>query len=253
MDHTIITPKDNNPLLKNDFAFEEERERLHRQMLSSVSHDLKTPLVSIIGALEVLNRTKSKLSEEKQTMLLSVALQEAFRLDSFVTNILDMARLENNAVKAKRENGDVRDLIRHSLTRMNSRLQNSQVIFEPGKSVEVITDTNLFCRAIGLLLDNAVRYGGTPSIIHIHYGTDEHNMAYVTVHDNGEGVPESKMAIIFSKYTRFGKEDQQNAGTGLGLAITRGIMSLLDGNITVANHDEGGAKFTLRIPLQSTN
>src|ERR1700721_2788036 len=78
---------------------DEERELLHRQILSSVSHDLKTPLASIIGSLEVFERMNDRLSEEQQKTLITVALREAYRLDNFITNILDMARLESGMVK----------------------------------------------------------------------------------------------------------------------------------------------------------
>src|SRR4051812_36475440 len=84
-------------------AFEQERERLHRIVLSSVSHDLKTPLACIIGSLEIFERTKEKLTLEKRNTLINTALQEAYRLDSFITNILDMAKFESDAVKVKKE------------------------------------------------------------------------------------------------------------------------------------------------------
>jgi two-component system sensor histidine kinase KdpD len=229
--------------------FEEERERLHRHMLSCVSHDLKTPMASIIGALEVIDRAKDKLSHEKQEQLISVALQEAYRLDSFITNILDMARLENNMVKARHENAEIGDLIRHCLTRADTRLRGSQIIFEPKGAISVATDSVLLCRAISLVLDNAVKFGGMPLVLHIDCGVDENNAGYIGIRDNGGGIVEDKMEIIFSKYTRFGKEDQQNAGTGLGLAISRAIMNLLGGSIAAANHPDGGALLTLRFPL----
>src|SRR3984885_4716957 len=80
-------------------VLDDERERLHRQMLSSVSHDLKTPLASIIGSLEIYERMRNTLSAEKKQMLVETALQEAYRLDTFVTNILDMARLEEGKLR----------------------------------------------------------------------------------------------------------------------------------------------------------
>src|ERR1700722_172856 len=92
-------------------SLDEHRERIHRQMLSSVSHDLKTPLASIIGSLEVYEHLHDKLPEERKRALLRVALQEAYRLDSFVTNILDMAKFENNSVKARKEATDIKSLI----------------------------------------------------------------------------------------------------------------------------------------------
>ena len=86
-------------------AFDKEREHMHRRMLSSVSHDLKTPLVSIIGALEIYERMQDTLPREKQMELIHVALQEAHRLNNFITDILDRAGLENGLVSVERERG----------------------------------------------------------------------------------------------------------------------------------------------------
>ena len=229
-------------------AFDNERERLHRTMLSSVSHDLKTPLASIIGALEVFDRMKDKLSSEKQSTLINVALQEAHRLDSFITNMLDMARLENKMVKIKFEKSEVGSLIRDCLGRIENRLKGSTITIKPSPLTEVETDNVLLARAISLVLDNAIKYGGAPLSVEIEYGQDKKNFAFISIRDNGPGIDEVNMEKIFSKYTRFAREDQQNAGTGLGLAINRAIMNVLGGEILVSNHPDGGAIFTIRIP-----
>jgi two-component system sensor histidine kinase KdpD len=218
-------------------------------MLSSVSHDLKTPLASIIGALEIFERMKTKLSEEKQTALIAVALQEAYRLDTFITNILDMARIENCMVKAKRENAEIGDILQNCFMRLDNRLRSTVVHYQPLTKLEVEIDAVLLSRAICLVLDNAVKYGGNPSEIYIDYGIND-NMGFIGVRDNGCGIPDAHMESIFSKYTRYTKEDQQNAGTGLGLSISRAIMKLLEGSITVKNHASGGAHFTLQFPLR---
>jgi len=240
---TLIAPKPTS----DSTNFHDERERLHRQMLSAVSHDLKTPLVSIIGALEVLERMKDKLSDDKKLSLVNIALQEAYRLDNFIANILDMARLENKRVKIKREKIKIRDTIRHCLTGMNNHLRESTIHFNTSNSTEVITDPVLLCRVLGLVLDNAIQYGGKSPVIHIEYGADEMNVGFITIRDNGEGIPEAQLKNIFSKYTQYGR--QGSSGTGLGLTISTAIMKLLNGTITAANHPNGGAVFTLRFPL----
>ena len=233
------------PMPDNTESFDRERERMHRQMLSSVSHDLKTPLASIIGSLEVFERMKDKLSVEKQSTLIGVALQEAYRLDNFITNILDMAKLENGMVKIKHEKTEISALLRNCLLRLSNRLQDSEVAFSSTGDFDVTTDPVLLSRAVCLVLDNAVKYGGAHSEITIGYGKQDQRMGFITIQDNGRGVPPSQREAIFSKYTRFIKEDQQNAGTGLGLSIGREIMKLLGGDINVTNHDNGGAIFTL--------
>jgi len=244
MVHRMITPAPTPPLTAANLNdFDSERERLHRQMLSSVSHDLKTPLASIIGALEVFERMKDKLPDDKKLALVNVALQESYRLD--------MAKLDNDMVKVNEEGAEVNALVRNCLIRLNNRLHGSTVHFTPGAPLDVMTDPVLLSRAVCLVLDNAVKYGGTPSVIDIScYIDDESKSGIIEIHDNGSGIPETQTEVIFSKYTRSVKQDQQNAGTGLGLAICRAIMDLLGGTISAGNHPEGGALLTLRFPTQ---
>ena len=225
-------------------AWEEERERLHRQMLSSVSHDLKTPLASIIGSLEIYQRMKATLDPEKRNMLMETALQEAYRLDVFVTNILDMARLDEGRMVPQRTHIQLKHLIDDCIGKMASRLQEGSVSIQPSGDIDVWVDAGLISRAVQHLLDNAVKYCPPPVEIAIRYGRDN-EMAFIAVSDNGLGIPPHREDEIFNKYTRLAKTDYQVAGTGLGLSICRAIARLHDGNITVANRPQGGAEFTL--------
>ncbi len=232
-----------------DMSFERERERIHRQMLSSVSHDLKTPLASIIGSLEVFERLHDSLPADKQAMLIAVALQEAYRLDTFITNILDMAKIENNMIKVRREKTELADMAEQCVAKLRHRLNGCQIALEIASPVTVMTDPVLAVRTLGLLLDNAIKHGGPSPSVRIEGGMDGETFAYLRVRDNGPGIPAAQMKSIFSKYTRLQKEDQQKAGTGLGLAIASGLMKLLGGHIAVTNHPEGGAVFTVYFPL----
>ncbi len=239
-----------NPATDHATAFNQERERIHRQMLSSVSHDLKTPLASIIGSLEIFERMKDKLPPDRQQTLIRVALQEAYRLDVFITNILDMAKLENGMVKPQRETAEIGALVKHCVQRLGHHLHDCTInIDTESVSVEAAVDPVLLHRAINVVLDNAVKYGGTPPIINIRWGKDDNRRGFIRIGDNGQGIPESRTEAMFSKYTRFAKEDQQGAGAGLGLAIGREIMRLLGGTLTVAPYAEGGSVFTLDFPL----
>lgn len=231
---------------ENKQFFDQERERLHRQILSSVSHDLKTPIASIIGALEVFERMKHKLPEEKQQTLIRVALQETYRLDNLITNILDMARLENGMVKAKREVININFMLRDCLTHLSKLLATNtvQVTNDP-TFTDVKTDPILLSRAISLVLDNAVKYGGINSVIYIQVGHSDDKLGFISIRDTGAGIAAEKMEAIFAKYTRYASGDQLNTGAGLGLVIGRETMRLLGGDLTVQNHPQGGAHFTL--------
>lgn len=232
--------------IKQDNAFEQERERLHRSVLTSVSHDLKTPLTCIIGSLEVYERTKEKLTFEKKNTLINTALKEAYRLDSFVTNILDMARLENGAVKLKKELCVMDLLLEDCLIMLGHRLHECDISIKAvPKAFSVTTDALLLMRAVCILLDNAAKYSPLKPIIKVEYEKIG-DQAVIRIEDNGPGIPESKLEEIFSKYARFAVEDHKHAGTGLGLPICREIMRLLGGTVTVKNLVGGkGAEFTL--------
>lgn len=244
-------------------SHDEIREYLHRQMLSSVSHDLKTPLATIIGSLEVITMLYDKLSEEKRRSLITSALTEAFRLDHFITNILDMAKFEADAVRPRFEKTRLSQMINDSLARLGPLKTRGDLTLTPqGRDDEIKTDSMLGSRAIGLVLHNAFKYGArkgsdtstdTPAIdveYGITAGPDGDKEGYVRVRDHGPGIPPDQQAVVFNKYTRLARTDQQTASTGLGLTISQHIMRLLGGRIEVSNHAGGGAVFTLTFANQ---
>jgi two-component system sensor histidine kinase KdpD len=241
-------------------SHDEIREYLHRQMLSSVSHDLKTPLATIIGSLEVMTMLSDRLPEEKKKSLIASALTEAFRLDYFITNILDMAKFEAHAVKPRVETTRLSQLINDSLARLGPLKTRGDLDIRPLTSQdELRTDPMLGSRAIGLVIHNAFKHGvprqggshGTSDAarVEVEYGVSPHE-AFVRIRDHGDGIPVDQQAAIFDKYTRLSRSDQQNAGTGLGLTICQHIMHLLMGRIEVTNHPDGGAMFTLHFTDQ---
>jgi len=229
-------------------SLDEERELMHRRMLSSVSHDLKTPLAAMIGSLEVYERMYDKLPQARREELIHVALQEAYRLDSFVTNILDMAKLEGRLVRVQKEATDVVGLIKACLQRMQLRLENCAVAFHPAAPLVAATDSVLLIRALSLVIDNAVKYGGIPCEISLSCGQKD-QQGFISVRDNGVGIPPARLEAIFCKYTRFAVQDQQAAGTGLGLAICRAMMELLGGTVTAENAPDQGMIFTLSFDI----
>ncbi len=229
-------------------GFEEARERIHRQMMSAVSHDLKTPLATMIGSLEIYTRMEAKLPHEKKMTLIKSALSEAYRLDSFVTNILDMAKLEGGMAKIHFETCDLKRLIQDGITRLGPKSEKAHITLSgaPG-GITVRSDPMMLGRAVGILLDNALKHGGKEPAVTVSYGVEGKN-AFIHVRDDGQGIPAERMEEIFSKYTRFSRNDQQNAGTGLGLPICRLLMKLLSGTVNVRNIQGAGAEFSLKFP-----
>ncbi len=227
------------------------KEDLYRQILSSISHDLKTPLATIIGSLEVHNLLEHKLSEEKRKSLISSALSEAHRLDRFISNILDMARLESGAVAVSIAPTRLATVISDSISRLGPLKDKGTIRVHPQvEPVEVVTDSVLLGRVVMLLLENALKHTGIAPSIDIDYGVND-TEGHIHIRDRGPGIPPDKMRAIFSKYTRLSKRDQQVAGTGLGLAIARQILDLLNGRVEVANHPETGAVFSIYLPVKA--
>jgi two-component system sensor histidine kinase KdpD len=226
------------------------REDLHRQILSTVSHDLKTPLATIIGSLEIYRKMYDKLSPEKRGSLIQASLSEAYRLDNFITNILDMTRLEAGTVRASPEACDMQQIIKDTITRLGPKgLAATVEITVTPPPVALVTDPMLLGRALGLVIENSLRHGsgGKEPVIEIT-AAPEADMYAVHVRDHGAGIPDNRLEDIFAKYTRYNNSDYQNAGTGLGLAITRELMTTISGNISAQNHPSGGALFALKFP-----
>jgi len=141
-------------------------------------------------------------------------------------------------------------MIQDSLSRLGPLKTRGELeIRAVGDRDEIWTDPMLGSRAIGLVLHNAFKhgirkYGGEDPYVEIEHGVEGKD-GFVRIRDHGDGIPQDKQAMVFDKYMRLQRTDQQNAGTGLGLTICRHIMKLLDGRIELTNHPEGGAVFTL--------
>ncbi len=224
-----------NRALKESNLFEENREISHRKILSSVSHDLKTPLSGVIGSLETYQRTKSKLTEDKKDILINTALQESYRLDSFINNILDMARLEAKIVSIKKEKYRIDLLLEDCLIDMGNRLKDCKIeIKAHATNFFVNMDHLLLMRAICIILDNAAKYCSITTVIKIDYEKSA-EFVIIRIQDSGPGIPESQKEEIFCKYARIAKQDYKQGGTGLGLPICRAIMNLLGGSVTTSN------------------
>jgi len=227
----------------------EEREKLRSMLLSSVSHDLKTPLAGIIGGLSVYRSVGERLSPEKRAELLDSAFEEAQRLDSFITNILDMTRLESGKIDYHPEWHDMPGLIQQVSKRINHRLHRRPLVVHscPG-DIEIYMDTMMVSQVLQNLLDNACKYTDDGTPIEIGCKADEQNGFLCSIRDHGPGIPEEKIGHVFDKYARLKKEDSQIAGTGLGLAICKAAMEMQGGGISVRNHPQGGAEFTFYLP-----
>lgn len=227
-----------------------ERERMRSAMLTSVSHDLRTPLASIIGALSSLRSYRDRYDEATRDELLGTALSEAERLDRFVGNLLDMTRLDAGAISPRREAVEVGDLVSTSLRRAMPLLAGHQVGSKVASGLPSLAlDFVLAEQVLFNLLDNAAKYsspGGRIEIEALKVG----DRVEITVRDEGPGIAADQLDRIFHKFHRVHDGDRRLAGTGLGLAIARGFVEVQGGTITARNRaDRSGAEFVVSYPV----
>lgn len=224
------------------------RENLERALLNSVSHDLRTPLVSIKGALSALKETGSQLSPHARQELLETACDEAERLNRFVGNLLEMTRIEAGAIRLKIEPCDVQELIGCALAAMENRLGSRDVSVKlPAGLILVPLDLFLMNQVLVNLLDNANKYAPSGSPIELQ-ATVQDIWLVLTVADRGPGVPEMELHKIFDKFYHI-SVPERTGGTGLGLSICKGIVEAHGGTITAANRQGGGFCITVQLPL----
>ncbi len=228
-----------------------EAERLRTALLSSVSHDLRTPLVSIIGAASSLADPHIPLSDTGRAALAETIRDEGERLDRYIQNLLDMTRLGYGALKLKRVPSDLREIVGGARHRLRGALRGHEVAVEvPDGAAPVLVDPLLIEQVLMNLLDNAAKYAPEASRITVSARTLGPVME-LGVADQGPGIPEGARARVFDMFFRVNEGDIQRAGTGLGLAIARGIVEAHGGTIRAepAQRDGTGTRIVITLPL----
>ena len=229
-----------------------EADKLRVAMLTSLSHDLRTPLASILGAATTLIAGRDLYDAKQTDELLTTIREEAERLDRFVGNLLDMSRLEAGVLGAKPEALHLIDLVETATKRLARRLSTHKLVVDlPADLPLVRADPLLLEQAIFNLLDNAVKYSPLSSVIRIHARTDAERVI-LTIEDEGAGISPEALPHIFEKFYRAKASDSRIAGTGLGLAVARGFVEAFGGQLEAANRTEGnGAILTVSLPIAS--
>jgi two-component system, OmpR family, sensor histidine kinase KdpD len=229
----------------------EATDKLQTALLNSISHDLRTPLVSITGALSSLDEASPALDEEVRHSLIETAREEAERLNRLVGNLLDITRLEAGALHLHREACDVQELIGSALEQVGMPLRDRQVKVEISAKVPLVPmDFVLSSRVLVNVIDNALKYSPPEKPIEIRARLSNHSLE-ITVADRGEGIPIDDLERIFDKFYRVQRPDNVS-GTGLGLSICKGIVEAHGGSIRAENRHGGGTTITVRLPLEGT-
>jgi two-component system sensor histidine kinase KdpD len=223
-------------------------EKLQNALLNSISHDLRTPLVTITGALTTLETQGETLATAARKSLVETAREEADRLNRLVGNLLDMTRLEAGALKVKREPADVQDIIGAAIGQMESRLVGRDIrVKVPDSLAFVGMDFVLIVHVLTNLLDNALKYSPENSPLELQTRTVGGDIE-ISVLDRGQGIPQEDLEHVFDKFYRVQRPDQVS-GTGLGLAICKGIVEAHGGRILAENRSGGGTIITLLLPV----
>jgi two-component system, OmpR family, sensor histidine kinase KdpD len=228
---------------------ESERERLRSTLLSSVSHDLRTPLAAVEGAATALLDDEAALDAAARRELLETIKEEAERLNRRVRNLLDMTRLEAGAVTVRKEWQPLEEVVGAALTQLDERLRHRKVDVEIRDGLRLVPlDAVLIEQVLVNLLENALRYSPAqaPLAVRAAPGLTE---VLVEVADNGPGVPSGDEERVFERFYR-GAGQAGAGGVGLGLAICRAIVDAHGGRIWVENRRGGGASFRFTLPLE---
>ena len=227
-----------------------ETDKLRQALLTSISHDLRTPLASVLGAASTLRDLDGALDRDSKGELLGTVIDEAERLNRFIANLLDMTRLEAGAVAPNVGDHDLGEIVGTALRRASKILTGHRVEVETAPDLPPLhLDAVLFEQALFNLLDNAAKYAPEGTTIRVQSWQDGRRIL-LQVLDEGDGIPEGDVERIFDKFYRARKGDRVRAGTGLGLAIARGFVEALGGTITASNRtDRRGAAFTLALPV----
>lgn len=234
-----------------------ETEQLRATLLSSVSHDLRTPLSSIIGASSSLREYSSQLSIEDQQLLLQTIETEAHRLDHHIQNLLDMTRLSQGKLTLNKEWIDIDDLVNGAINRLGHLLDGVELKLKLAEDTPMVYVQGLFIeQAIFNLLDNAIQHHSADLKISLNV---HHDKDWITLDiiDNGPGIPQTEKENIFNMFYSLSQGDRHQSygkGTGMGLAICRGMVEAHGGQVMALDNPHGqGTMMQIKLPITALN
>lgn len=227
---------------------EAQVERVRAALLSSVSHDLRTPLASMSASLEMLLRTHSTMAPELRTEVLRGLAQETHRLDTLLRNLLAMTRLEAGKLEPRLLPAAVDEVMAGALQRVEARLADRQVSRSAGRGLPLVdADVVLLEQAIVNVLENAVRYSPPHSPLSITSRLNRGRVE-VAIRDAGDGIPPDELEVVFEKFRRGSNAPRSDGGVGLGLTICRAIVQAHGGTVVLGSLSSGGTEATFSFP-----
>ena len=223
--------------------------KLYNTLLNSLSHELRTPISTIIGATDTLQEDKNKLTEENRIELISEISKASLRLNRQVGNLLNMSRLESGFLQPKTDWCDVNELVYDVVNQLQDNLLDKKVHIKIAENIPLVKlDYGLLEQILLNLLHNAAIYMPENGTINVTAIISKEKKLLIAVEDNGPGFPENEINHVFDKFYRL--KNSKTGGTGLGLSIVKGFVESMNGNIILENRKEGGAKFSIEIPAE---
>jgi two-component system sensor histidine kinase KdpD len=222
---------------------------LKSALLASLSHDLRTPLTAVTVAAN--NMTSSWLSREDRQEQTEIVLAELARLNRLFQNVVDMARIEINAVAAEREWVQPTEIVEAAIRQVEDVLGDHGIEFDVSAERTLVRlDPRLTSAALAHVLENAAHYSPPASSIGVHMALSPDEVR-IAVRDRGIGIASEDLDHLFDRFYRGRNDGRHTFGTGMGLAITRGLMAAQGGRVMAENAPEGGAVFTITIPAET--
>lgn len=236
--------------------------KLYNALLDSLSHELRTPISAIMGAIDTIQSETVSISEENRQQLYSEIEKASLRLNHQVENLLNMSRLESGVIQPKMDWCDLKELIYNVLDHLKDDLQFHKIMVDADEALPLFKlDYGLMEQIIYNLVFNASQY--TPKgakielkveynpDVDLEYNPDKTMPCLITISDDGNGFPEEELDKVFDKFYRL--QNSKTGGTGLGLSIVKGFVEAQNGKITLENREEGGSVFTIGFPALVMN
>ena len=224
--------------------------KLYNTLFNSLSHELRTPIATIIGATDNLQSNSSKLTPLNRNELLAEISKASFRLNQQVENLLNMSRLDSGFVQPKKDWCDITEVIYESVKRIEENKVPQKITVNINPAIPLFKlDEVMLEQVIYNLLNNAVLYTNPDCKIDI-VAICHVDVLQIIIEDNGNGFPEDEIKNVFDKFYRL--KNSKVGGTGLGLSIVKGFIEAQGGVINLQNRSTGGARFTIDIPAETS-
>jgi signal transduction histidine kinase len=241
-------------LVTENERLKDEIKRINKNssdMVSDVSHELKTPLATIKEALLLLSEGSLGALSEKQKKFLDISNQSVDRLNRLISEFLDSAKLENSKSTMKRSLFNITNAAKTIIDSLNIIAREKGIVLEgviPDKKIEIWGDPDKLNQVISNLVDNAIKYNRPAGIVRVSLEEAEDSVN-ISVRDNGMGIPKDDLNKVFDRFYRVETNGTAGIpGTGLGLSIVKDIVNMHKGAISVESEVNGGSKFTVALP-----